>query len=227
MLKDLILLGVGAFFGLGATLMSLAAPLYFPNASRRIWHWLFWGGIVLMILMAANALVLLRWGSAIRASLWLIAILNVAVIVFSTTVIWLYDYLDSKKEKVSDVSLKLSKIRFDENRSAEMYVHFIVSNLGEPTILQNWILSAKSLNGDAFRISPRKIYTNVTFPPNGPPIEEDLSIDPLEKGGSRADAYATCSHSGPVAKFSEPGTVFLLSAEDVWGRKLISKHTIS
>ena len=54
-----------------------------------------------MILMAANALVLLRWGSAIRASLWLIAILNVAVIVFSTTVIWLYDYLDSKKEKVS------------------------------------------------------------------------------------------------------------------------------
>ena len=75
-------------------------------------------------------------------------------------------------------------------------------------MLQNWILSAKTLNGDAFRISPRKIYTNVTFPPNGPPIEEDLSVDPSEKGRYRADAYATCSHSGPVAKFSEPGTVF-------------------
>ena len=36
MLKDIVVLGVGTFFDLGATMMSVAAPLYFPNAPRWI-----------------------------------------------------------------------------------------------------------------------------------------------------------------------------------------------
>lgn len=55
MLKDLIIPGIGTFFGLGATLMALAAPLYFANAPTWVWHWLFWIGIIIMALMVIDA----------------------------------------------------------------------------------------------------------------------------------------------------------------------------
>ena len=61
MLREIILLGIGAFFGLGTTLMSLAAPQYFPERPVATWHWLFWGGLVLMGLMVLDAALLLMW----------------------------------------------------------------------------------------------------------------------------------------------------------------------
>jgi hypothetical protein len=63
MLKDIILLGLGAAFGLGAALMALAAPLYLPSAPTWVWHWVFWSGLCLMVLMLADAGILLVMGS--------------------------------------------------------------------------------------------------------------------------------------------------------------------
>lgn len=226
MLKDLALLGVGAIFGLGATLMSLAAPLYFPNAPRWIWRWLFWGGIVLMLLMIADALVLLKWNGTLRSSLWLIIVLNAAFLMLSATAIWLYGRFDRLKEVISKVTLTISKIRPDENGPTEIYAHFYLNNLGEPTTIKNWMLSATTPNGTSFSAPPRTIYTKHTFQTNKPPIYEDLMVDPLEKGGSRPDSYVTYSHPGPVEVFMEPGTVFCLSAQDIWGGKISSKYTI-
>jgi hypothetical protein len=62
MLKDIVLLGLGAAFGLGASLMATAAPLYFPNASQIIWHWVFWAGLILMAIMLVDAGILLILG---------------------------------------------------------------------------------------------------------------------------------------------------------------------
>jgi hypothetical protein len=61
MVREIVLLGIGALFGLGATMSALAAPAYFPNAPPWVWHWLFWGGIALMALMICDAACLAVW----------------------------------------------------------------------------------------------------------------------------------------------------------------------
>jgi hypothetical protein len=129
--------------------------------------------------------------------------------------------------KASDVILKLTKIRFDPNGPTEIYAHFLLDNLGRPSTIKNWMLSAQKPSRISFNGVPRMIYTKVTFQPNGPPIYEDLSIDPLEEGGSRPDGYVTYSHTDPVAMLSEPGTVFRLCANDIWGGELSSEYTIA
>jgi hypothetical protein len=61
MAREFFWFGIGAVFGLGAALMALAAPLYFPNAPNATWHYLFWGGIALMILMIIDGVGLAAW----------------------------------------------------------------------------------------------------------------------------------------------------------------------
>ena len=46
---------IGAVFGLGATMAAVAAPSHFPNTQPWVWHWLFWGGVAFMTLMASDA----------------------------------------------------------------------------------------------------------------------------------------------------------------------------
>jgi hypothetical protein len=61
MLRDIVILAIGAFFGLGATVAGVAAPGLFPNTPSWIWYWAFWGGICLMSIMAIDAVWLLSW----------------------------------------------------------------------------------------------------------------------------------------------------------------------
>ena len=61
MFREIILLGVGAIFGLGTAMTSMAAPSYFPNMPSWVWYWLFWGGIALMALMVSDAICVLVW----------------------------------------------------------------------------------------------------------------------------------------------------------------------
>jgi len=61
MIKDVVILGIGALFGLGATMAALAAPSHFPNAPPWVWYWTFWGGIALMGLMFVDVALLLLW----------------------------------------------------------------------------------------------------------------------------------------------------------------------
>jgi hypothetical protein len=51
MLKDVVILAIGALFGLGAAMAALAAPSHFPNKPAWVWYWTFWGGVTLMVLM--------------------------------------------------------------------------------------------------------------------------------------------------------------------------------
>ena len=64
--REIILLGVGGFFGLGATITAFAAPTYLPNMLPWAIYWLFWGGLALMALMVVDALLLL----VCRAEVW-------------------------------------------------------------------------------------------------------------------------------------------------------------
>jgi hypothetical protein len=43
MFREIILLAVGAVFGLGATMTAAVAPIYLPNMPPWAVHWLFWG----------------------------------------------------------------------------------------------------------------------------------------------------------------------------------------
>ena len=95
MFKELILLGIGCFFGLGAALVPAAAPQYFPNAPTWVWHWSFWGGLVLMVVMLADGLVLLQFGSRlIRMGPALLA--NVGVFALACAIIWQFEPPEAK-----------------------------------------------------------------------------------------------------------------------------------
>lgn len=61
MFREIILLAIGAAFGLGATMSALAAPAHFPNAPPWVWHFLFWLGVALMALMVCDAICLIFW----------------------------------------------------------------------------------------------------------------------------------------------------------------------
>jgi len=87
MLREIVLLTIGALFGLGTVMAALAAPSHFPNAPSWVWHWLFWGGVALMILMVADGAWLL-----IRRPDWLTAVLmNVGLIFVAAALISFFD----------------------------------------------------------------------------------------------------------------------------------------
>jgi hypothetical protein len=98
MLRDIVLLGLGAVFGLGTALAAMAAPLYFPNAPSWVWHWMFWIGIALMVLMIADGAIPLLFGRAIH--LGPAALANICLFGVAIAVIWQTDI--SPKEIISD-----------------------------------------------------------------------------------------------------------------------------
>jgi len=86
MARDIILLGLGAIFGLGTALVAMAAPLYYPNAPAWTWHWMFWAGIVLMVLMIVDAGFLLAFSRAIQAGPAILG--NAAITALAAAIIW-------------------------------------------------------------------------------------------------------------------------------------------
>jgi hypothetical protein len=68
MLREIIFLALGALFGLGATMAGAVAPTYL-NLSSWGEHWLFWGGIALMTVMAIDAASLLLWQPQLMTAL--------------------------------------------------------------------------------------------------------------------------------------------------------------
>ena len=96
MLKDVVILGVGALFGLGAAMAALAAPSHFPNAPAWVWYWLFWGGLVLMGLMLIDGALLLLWtgeGPKLAPGI----LLNVCLAGAAAAILWHYAAIPEKK----------------------------------------------------------------------------------------------------------------------------------
>src|SRR5262249_39929768 len=83
MLRELVLVGIGAIFGLGATMAAVAAPSHFPNTPPWVWHWLFWGGIALMALMIVNGFLIALW----RPQFWPAVLSNVGVLFLTSAAI--------------------------------------------------------------------------------------------------------------------------------------------
>lgn len=69
MLREITLLALGAIFGLGATMAGAVAPAYFNLSSWAV-HWLFWGGIALMTVMAIDTACLLLWRPQLMTALF-------------------------------------------------------------------------------------------------------------------------------------------------------------
>ena len=71
MLREIVLLALGAIFGLGATMTAAVAPTYLPNMPPWAVHWLFWGGIALMAIMTVDAGCLILWRPRSMTALFL------------------------------------------------------------------------------------------------------------------------------------------------------------
>ena len=71
MLREIVLLALGAIFGLGATMTAAVAPAYLPNMPPWAVHWLFWGGIALMAIMTVDAGCLILWRPRSMTALFL------------------------------------------------------------------------------------------------------------------------------------------------------------
>lgn len=131
-----------------------------------------------------------------------------------------------------DVCLENVAVSFDPNGQEELYIDCRISNPGScPTIIKNWVLSIFSGAEEIRRIQPRHVSTGIMrgnpyF--RGPPLAEDLSIEPLEAGGARQCRLTFTIH-GVVAKedFGSEGTSFKLTAEDVRNRIIEAIHTLS
>jgi hypothetical protein len=102
MLKELVLLAIGAIFGPGATMSALAAPAYFPNAPSWAWHWLFWGGIALMTLVAIDGISLIILKPSGPTAL----LMNAGIVLFSAALINHF----SAKSVPTDVSIAPSVV---------------------------------------------------------------------------------------------------------------------
>jgi hypothetical protein len=87
--KDLVLLIIAAVFGLGATLAAMALPSRYPNTPAWVWHWMFWGGVILMIMMAADIV----WLWLQRPSLKTAALVNAGMLFLGLGVVSVFDDL--------------------------------------------------------------------------------------------------------------------------------------
>ena len=154
MVRELILLVLGAAFGLGTTLVSQSAPIYIPNAPAWVWHWAFWVGIVIISLMILDLILLLTWSEkSPRVAPALL--MNMGVFLFAAGLIW--HHQPGAPEKTSQqVDRKLSKSTAPDlhgtieqffaggqnpNLPKEVTVTFLMTivNRGErPSIAANW-----------------------------------------------------------------------------------------
>jgi hypothetical protein len=100
MLRDIILLSIGALFGLGATMAGVAAPGYFPNTPQWVWHWSFWGGIALMALMVVDAACAVIWQPRLLTGVCI----NIGLVFVACAIIAEYSpsYLELKQREISE-----------------------------------------------------------------------------------------------------------------------------
>lgn len=141
------------------------------------------------------------------------------------------DRLQQKLDGLSDIRLENMRVSFDPNGPTEMYADCRISNPGSyPTIIQNWEMSVSRCNEEIKRIIPRQISTGVmrANPHSpGPPLNEDISKEPLEIGGAR-DLHLTFTVADMVVKdaFGAPGIFFKLTAEDIKSRVIEARYSI-
>lgn len=108
MLKDVIILAIGAVFGLGATMAGVAVPAYLPSTPSWIWHWLFWGGIALMAIMCVDGLWLVIQRPSIRSAI----LVNIGLIFIALSAISVFDDSARKSsKKPADIPL-VGTLRF-------------------------------------------------------------------------------------------------------------------
>jgi hypothetical protein len=157
MVKDIVLLAIGAVFGLGACLMSLAAPLYFPNAPQSVWHWFFWSGLAIMIIMIADAGMLLVYGSRfLRLGPAVVA--NIALMGLVASAIWQTSYPRAPAELAIGPNISFQKFAlFWVEIDHEVYQLGVVAkffNLESKPYLVNGLV----FDGDGWSLFPRGVY---------------------------------------------------------------------
>jgi hypothetical protein len=148
MLKDVVILAIGALFGLGAAMAALAAPSHFPNTPAWVWYWTFWGGVNLMVLMILDVGLLLLWegdGPKLGPGI----LLNVSLAGAAGAILWhfaepqarklpgfaayavlrVYDVPEFRRKYVFDFGMQDSKARAAFYLSASDQFTFVITDV--------------------------------------------------------------------------------------------------
>jgi hypothetical protein len=88
--KDIALLAIGATFGLGVALMTLAVPDYLANFQPWVTYSLFWGGLAIMVIMIADAVLLYAWWDREEANLGPALLINLGLCLVAVGFMWHY-----------------------------------------------------------------------------------------------------------------------------------------
>lgn len=174
-------------------------------------------------------------GAACLAVAWVV----VFVVRLMLAPYWVYFEIEGPLEQASrmleDVKndtphLGVTGVRFDPNGATEMYVDFVISNFGLPTIIRNWIIqtSGGKIGPELRNVPIRYIQTDKLVPFMNTWRPDDYSTNPIQTGERRTGTL-TCTITGENAKevFGAAGTHFLISVQDVRGRLLTSEYSLA
>jgi hypothetical protein len=90
MTKDILVLAIGALFGLGVALVSLAIPTYLPKLPDWVAFWMFWGGLSLMSIMVINVALLYFWWEQQGSKVGPTLLINLGLCLIIAGLVWNY-----------------------------------------------------------------------------------------------------------------------------------------
>jgi hypothetical protein len=114
MLKEIILLAIGALCGLGVTLVAASAPVHFPSAPPWAVHAAFWAGIALVAIMILDAALLFLWQDS-RPRLVPGIVINLALGAIALALVWHYSPKHVLKQKGLPGFTAFAFVRLDNN----------------------------------------------------------------------------------------------------------------
>lgn len=175
--KDIVLLAIGAVFGLGATMVSVAVPTYFPNAPSAIWHWLFWGGLALLVLMASDMLILLCFGTKLLGFLQGLMV-NGGILIAALGIIWQTQVARLEPNQLAGISFQKYALFWIEVEKG-IYQLGALTKFFNPTN-QSVLVNDVIFSGENWTLFPRGSFHLVNFipTPDHARITDDNYIPP-------------------------------------------------
>ena len=125
--------------------------------------------------------------------------------------------------------ISIANVIFDPNGPTELYVEFRLSNLGPPSTIKNFSLSATRYGRVVLdKLPPRVAFGQLLVGPMGQLIKgEDLSTKPLESGGERDLRFTFTMQGDAKRELGGSGTRFRLIGFDIRDREVVGEYTVA
>lgn len=184
-----------------------------------------------ILIVGLGALFLRRFGMILNVANWLLTISSwqIAVGVLMSIVAirllmapyWIHKETTSQIEDLKNetIILEIKKVRFDHNSMTEMYIEFIISNPGPPTILRDFKTIVENKKGQQVTLRHRGLNTGKLVAVSGHPkalTQDDFSKSPLAQGELReCTLIFTIPNADAKSLYGSDGNIFIISAKDI------------